>query len=119
MSCLAWNCDGLRNLCTGRELGDIIRAKDPFVVFLVKTFTDDARLEFVQRSIGFDHRWAVPRVERSGGLVLYWKASIDLTVEGLDRYYIDAVIDKNTENEWRLTGFYGEPNTARRHEAWT
>ena len=58
-------------------------------------------------------------MERSRGLVLYWKASIDLTVEGLDRYYIDAVIDKNTENEWRLTGFYGEPNTARRHEAWT
>ena len=58
-------------------------------------------------------------MERSGGLVLYWKASIDLMVEGLDRYYIDAVIDKNTENEWRLTGFYGEPNTARRHEAWT
>ena len=98
MSCLAWNCHGLRNLCTGRELGEIIRAKDPFVVFLVKTFIDDARLEFVQRSIGFDHRWAVPRVERSGGLVLYWKASIDLTVEGLDRYYIDAVIDKNSEN---------------------
>ena len=119
MSCLAWNCHGLRNLCTGRELGEIIRAKDPFVVFLVKTFIDDARLEFVQRSIGFDHRWVVPRVERSGGLVLYWKASIDLMVEGLDRYYIDAVIDKNTENEWRLTGFYGEPNTARRHEAWT
>ena len=59
----------------------------------------------------------MPRVGRSGGLVLYWKASINLTVEGSDRYYIDAVIDKNSENEWRLTGFYGEPDTARRHEA--
>ena len=59
----------------------------------------------------------MPRVGRSGGLVLYWKASINLTVEGSDRYYIDAVIDKNSENEWRLTGFYGEPDIARRHEA--
>ena len=47
MSCLAWNCHGLGNLHTGRELGDIIWAKDHFVVFLAETLTDDARLEFV------------------------------------------------------------------------
>ena len=64
------------------------------MVFLAKTLTEDARLEFVQRSIGFDHRWVIPRVGRSGGLVLYWKASINLMVVGLDIYYIDAVIDK-------------------------
>ncbi|XP_075675032.1 uncharacterized protein LOC142644270 [Castanea sativa] len=114
MSCLAWNCRRLENLRTGRELVEIIRAKDPSVVILAETLTDDARLEFVQRSTGFDHRWVVPRVGRGGGLVLYWKASINLKVEDLDRHYIDAVIDKNTENEWRLTGFYGEPDTARR-----
>ena len=118
MSCLAWNCRGLGNLRTGRELVKIIQAKDPAVVFLAETLTDDARLEVIQRSIGFDHRWVVPRVGRGGGLVLYWKVSINLMVEDSDRYYIDAMIDKNKENEWRLTGFYGEPNTARRHEAW-
>ena len=77
------------------------------MVFLAKTLTEDARLEFVQRSIGFDHRWVIPRVGRSGGLVLYWKASINLMVEGLDIYYIDAVIDKNKKNKWRLTRFLG------------
>ena len=118
MSCLAWNCRGLGNLRTGRELVKIIQAKDPAVVFLAETLTDDARLEVIQRSIGFDHRWVVPRVGRGGGLVLYWKVSINLMVEDSDRYYIDAMIDKNKENEWRLMGFYGEPNTARRHEAW-
>ena len=114
MGCLAWNCHGLGNLHTERELGDIIRAKDPSVVFLAKTLIDDARLEFVQRSIGFNHRWVEPRVGRGGGLVLYWKASVNLTVEDSDRHYIDAVINKNTKNEWRLTGFYGEPDTITR-----
>ena len=42
-----------------------------------------------------------------------------LKVEGSDKYYIDAVIDKNTSNQWRFTGFYGEPETARRSEAWS
>ena len=118
MSCLAWNCRRLGNLRTGRELIEIIRKKDLVAVFLAETLTDDARLEFVQRSISFDHRWVVPRVGRGGGLVLYWKASINLTVEGSNRYHIDAMIDKNTKNEWRLTGFYGEPDKVRRHEAW-
>ena len=102
----------------GKEFVEIIRAKDPAVVFLAKTLTDDARLEFVQSSIGFDHRWVVPRVGRSGGLVLYWKVLVNSKVEGSDRYYIDAMIDKNLENEWRLTGFYGELDTVRRHEVW-
>ena len=35
----------------------------------------------------------MPIVGRSGGLVLYWKASVNLTVEDSDRYYIDAMID--------------------------
>ena len=84
MSCLAWNCRGFGNLHIGRELGDSIRAKDPSVVVLAETLTDDAWLEFVKRSIGFDRRWVVPRVGRSGGLVLYWKASINMMVEGSD-----------------------------------
>ena len=99
MSCLAWNCRELGNLRTGKELIEIVQAKDPAVVFLAETLTDDARLEFVQSSIGFDHRWVVPRVGRSGGLVMYWKYSINLKVEGSDRYYIDVVIDKNSKNE--------------------
>ena len=118
MSCLAWNCRGLGNLRTGRELVELIRAKDPSVVFLDKTLTDEARLEFIQNSINFDHRWVVPRVGRSGGLVLYWRSSINLTIEGSDKNFIHAVIDKGLESEWRLTGFYGEPKTARRFEAW-
>ena len=118
MSCLAWNCRGLGNLRTGRELVEITRAKDPSVVFLAETLTDDARLEIVQRSIEFDHRWVVPREGRGGGLVLFWKSSINLNVVDSSKYYIHAVINKDSENEWRLTGFYGEPETARRIEAW-
>ena len=50
------------NLRIGRELIEIVWAKDPSIVFLVETLTDDARLEFIQRSIDFEHRWVVPRV---------------------------------------------------------
>ena len=118
MSCLVWNCDGLGNLRTGRELVEITRAKDPSVVFVVKTLTNYARLEIVQRSIEHDHRWVVLREGRGGGLALFWKSLINLTIVGSCKYYIDAIINKGSENEWWLTGFYGEPKTARRTEAW-
>ena len=34
---------------------------------------------------------------------------MDVTMEGLGRNYIDTIINKNKEDEWRFTGFYGEP----------
>ena len=55
MSCLAWNCRGLGNLHTGRELVEITQVKDLSVMFLAETLTDDARLEIVHRSIEHDH----------------------------------------------------------------
>ena len=59
--CLAWNCHGLGNLRIGKELVEIIRAKDLFVVFLAETLIDEARLDTVQRNIEFNHRWVVQR----------------------------------------------------------
>ncbi|XP_075645469.1 uncharacterized protein LOC142616517 [Castanea sativa] len=85
---------------------------------MAETLTNDARLEIIQRSIEHDHRWVVPREGKGGGLAMFWKSSIKLTVVGSCKYYIDAIIDRGSENEWHLTGFYGEPETARRSKAW-
>ena len=118
MSFLVWNCRGLGNLRTGRELVEIIQAKDPSIVFLVETLIDEAKLDTVQQNIEFDHRWVVQQEGRGGGLVLFWKLSVNLKVEGLYKYYINATIDKNKSNEWCFTGFYGEPEIAKRSNAW-
>ena len=34
------------------------------------------------------------------------------------KYHIDSIVRGGSENAWRLTGFYGEPNTSRRSEGW-
>ncbi|XP_065635520.1 uncharacterized protein LOC136070080 [Quercus suber] len=64
MNCLAWNCRGLRNLRTRKELVEIIRAKDPAVVFIAETWTDEARLDRVQSSLELQNRWVVPSDNR-------------------------------------------------------
>ena len=53
MSCLFWNYCGLGNLRTEKELGELIRAKDPSVVFLAKTWADEARLKKIKRDFDF------------------------------------------------------------------
>ena len=56
MNLLVWNCRGLGNPRTVRELGDYIRAKDPAVVFLAETWTDDARLDEVLQNFSFRNK---------------------------------------------------------------
>ena len=45
MSLLIWNYHGLGNLVIEKELGDLIRVKDPSIVFIVETWTDETRLK--------------------------------------------------------------------------
>ena len=52
-----------------------------------------------------------PRMNRGGGLVLFWRSKIDVTVKGFSKNYIDAIINKNKENKWWFTRFYGKPET--------
>lgn len=69
-------------------------------MFLAKTWANEARLKNVLRKIKFENMFIAPRSNRGGGLVLYWRESTDVTVEGSSKNYIDAIINKNTENEW-------------------
>ena len=49
---------------------------------------------------------------------MYWKEYFDLTIEIFSWNHIDTTINKNKEDEWRFTSFYGETNTQKRHELW-
>ena len=111
MSLLLWNCRGLRNPRTENELVRLIQAKDHFVVFIAETWIDEARLDRTLSKINFDQKWVVPRLNRGGGLVLFWKNSINIEVVDSHRYFIDTIINGNTKDTWRFTGFYGEPET--------
>ena len=55
------------------------------------------------------------RNNKGGGLVLYWRNSIDLDVDTYLKNYIDAIVNKGKEDAWRLIGFYGEPVTHKRY----
>ena len=109
---------GLGNLCTGNEIANIVQAKDLSVVFIAETWVDEASLKDVKQKIQFENMFVVPREARGGGLVLFWRDTIAVTIEGSDKNHVDVIIHKNTDLEWRFTGFYGELETQRRSESW-
>ena len=71
MSIMCWNCRGLGNRQTVQELGDIIRAQDPTVVFLAETWLVEARLAGIRDSLQFGHYHCVSKVNHGGGLALF------------------------------------------------
>ena len=71
MSCLFWNCRGLGNLRTEKELGELIQVKDPSVVFLTETWADEARLKKIKRDFDFCNMFFVDRNNQGSGLVMY------------------------------------------------
>ena len=81
-----------------KELGDLTRAQDPSVLFIAETWTDEARLQKIKRNLQFDHMFFVPRVTLGGGLVLFWKDSLNLNVETSSKNHIDCIIDKGKED---------------------
>ena len=97
MSCIVWNCRGLGNHRAVQELADLVQAKAPSLVFLAETWADEARLNYVQSRIQFDQNIFVERINRGGGLVLFWKSEIEVDVESSSLNHIDVIINKNSE----------------------
>ena len=94
MSIICWNCRGLRNQRTKDQLTDMVWAKDPSIVFLAETWTDEARLTHIQDRLKFKNKFVAPRRHKVGGLVIYWKEEFDLTIEIFSKNHIDATIKK-------------------------
>jgi exonuclease III len=70
MNLLSWNCRGLGNLRTVRELRRMVKDKKPKIVFLMETKARAKRMERVRSQLGFEHMLVVDCVGKSGGFGL-------------------------------------------------
>ncbi len=118
MNCLFWNCCGLGNPCTVQELAQLARAQDPTVVFLIETWQDEGLLERLRCYLHFDNKFVVKSRHKGGGLCLFWKGSVNARIQSFSDSHIDVIINETLSDAWRLTGFYGAPETHRCEESW-
>ena len=93
-----------------------MQAQDPIIVFLSETWSSKEHMKWVRDRILFDGCFTVSNDERGGGLALLWKAWLDVWVDSFSKYRIDSIVHGGSKNAWRLTGFYGDPDTGRQNK---
>ena len=71
ISCLRWNCRGLGNDATVKELRDLMKQFAPSVLCVLETQVHKARVEQLKTTLGFDFSFAVNSTGRCGGLVIF------------------------------------------------
>ncbi|XP_073360408.1 uncharacterized protein [Aegilops tauschii subsp. strangulata] len=74
-------------------------------------------MERLKWRLGFKEGVAVNCNGKSGGLALWWRGNVQVTVKPWCQYFIDVnvVFEGKT---MRITGFYGEPRTELREKSW-
>lgn len=77
-------------------------------------------MKYKKHELGYTQGLAVSSNGHSGGLALLWKPETMVAIQGFSRWHIDAHITCNkTGITWRITGFYGHPDTGKREETWS
>jgi hypothetical protein len=92
MNLLCWNCRGIDNAPTVRELREIATKCAPKVIFLLETQVSRERAENLANTLGFDNAFAVDPTGRSGGIVLFWNNEIKMEFLGYSKYHIDMKV---------------------------
>ena len=72
ISCLSWNCRGLGNAATVKELRDLVKQVAPTVLCVLETQVHKARVESLKGTLGYDNFFAASSSGRSGGLGIFW-----------------------------------------------
>ncbi|XP_031101919.1 uncharacterized protein LOC116005823 [Ipomoea triloba] len=118
MSTLSWNCRGLGNPRTVREVVDLVSRKKPEFVFLMETKVNREHAERLRVKIGFEGLFYVDSVGRSGGLALLWRRNNTARLLSFSNNHVDIEVCVTGLGLWRMTGFCGFPKRSRRNAAW-
>ncbi|XP_059445337.1 uncharacterized protein LOC132177129 [Corylus avellana] len=119
MSLISWNCRGLGNPQTVRDLSHMVREKKPNILFLMETICSRKKMEWIRVKLRFVGLFAVDPVGRSGGIALLWKEEHEVEIQNYSRRHINAIEKRNEDGFiWKLTGFYGNPDSSKRKESW-
>ncbi|XP_073025129.1 uncharacterized protein [Primulina eburnea] len=117
MSFFSWNARGLGNQRAFRELKRLVAEKSPTLLSICETKILGYKCKKWKDVLGFNGSFSVDCKGKSGGLMLLWKPPFNVIIHSYSLGHIDCSI-QHDEKHWRFTGFYGNPDTSRRHFSW-
>ncbi|KAK8314602.1 hypothetical protein V6Z11_D01G181600 [Gossypium hirsutum] len=118
MKILCWNCRGIGNPATVRDLKQLLVANDPDIIFLCETKISANRFSSVRKKCNMEGCLAVNAEGKSGGLVLMWKDSSMVEIQSYSSNHIYAMVHNEDDEPVRYTGFYGNADPNKRQCSW-
>ena len=86
------------------------------MLFLSKIKHDSKWMEWWRWKLDMPNLVVKDSVGASGGLALFWKKDVNLTVKSLSKYHIDAVVRERMALNGDLQECMGNPKVRRRIE---
>ena len=117
MTTACWNCRGFGNDPTVRRLKEINRMNLLDIIALSETKQQDAYIQDKGLELGFSNFISVPPVSLSGGLVVFWKDFVDISLCFSSPNLVDLFVQSNKGNFY-LSFVYGHPNPSFRNHLW-
>lgn len=118
MKILSWNCQGLENPWTVRNLRKFMKDQAPSICFLMETKLDREGLNQWCKELLYKNRFVVKKPSLGGKLALMWKEDMNLDVFKYLENQVSAMVTESDGFQWVLTGFYGWPETHDQYKSW-
>ncbi|KAH9779368.1 reverse transcriptase domain-containing protein [Citrus sinensis] len=99
--------------------GPTVGPYNPAFIFLIETLCHSDKLEKIKIQLGYAGLFVVDKVGRSGGLAFFWKPNFIVHLIKFGKTFIDVAVRNSEGKYWRVTGFYGFPESSRRRESWS
>ncbi|KAL9675160.1 hypothetical protein QQ045_003361 [Rhodiola kirilowii] len=95
---------------------ELISSNRPQILGLIKTKLTSSKWDQLKFNLGYSCCIAVGSRGRSGGVALLWNETQTVSLKSYSSYHIDVVVD--SESQFRLTLFYGNPRAHCRDSSW-
>ncbi|PPD70334.1 hypothetical protein GOBAR_DD32787 [Gossypium barbadense] len=118
MKFLCWNCRGLGNPATVRELKQLLVANNLDIIFLSETKMKANDFQRVQNRCKMENGLAVSFEGKSGGLTLIWRECVDVNIQNYSKFRIDTLVRYENNKSVHFTSFYGNVNSSLRNSSW-
>ncbi|TYH15526.1 hypothetical protein ES288_A05G048900v1 [Gossypium darwinii] len=118
MKFLSWNCRGVGNPATVRELKQLLVANVPDIIFLCETKINSNGFHRIRSLCRMEGCLAMDSDGKSGGLALLWRDGINVSIQNYSKFHIDSLVRLEDDVVLRFTGFYGQSDPSSRLQAW-
>lgn len=118
MNTLCWNCRGVGNPRTIHQLKRWSHSLAPDIIFLSETMIKKKEAEDIKIRLGFKHAFAMASVGKAGGLCMYWREDVSISLVSYSQNHICGDVGTG-DAKWRFVGVYGWPKEEDKHKTWS